>query len=327
MSYNVRQYPASPSNQTSGRDGNRISEIIIHHAASTSFDSIGQTFSNAGRGASAHYGVGRNNNVDQYVKEENTAWHCGNYPHNLRSIGIENVNSSGAPNWDIAPETFATLVELVRDIANRHGLLPLVVGKNLFGHKDVSTNPTACPFALHGRLQELANKVNNVAAGQSPTAPRKSVATVAAEVRAGAWGNGDDRKARLAAAGYSYDEVQAEVNRQLGGGSSSAPAPAGPSVADIAAQVIAGAWGNNPDRQNRLQAAGFDYGAVQAEVNRQLGIGGASAPARKSEDQVANEIIAGQGGWGNNPQRAQKLAENGYNAASVQSIVNRKLGF
>jgi len=168
--------------------------------------------------------------------------------------------------------------------------------------------------------------VNNTAAGQSPTAPRKSNETVAAEVRAGAWGNGDDRKARLAAAGYDYGTIQNIVNQQLGGSPAAAPAPARPSNSTIADQVMAGAWGNNPDRKNRLEAAGYDYAAIQAEVNAKLGIG-ASAPARKSEDQIANEIIAGQGGWGNNPQRSQKLAAAGYNAASVQSIVNRKLGF
>ena len=327
MSYAVRQYPAAAQNQMAGRDGSRIDEIIIHHAASTSFDSIGQTFSNPNRGASAHYGVGRNQNVDQYVAEANTAYHCGNWDHNKRSIGIENVNSSGAPEWNVADETFNTLVELVRDIATRHGLLPLRVGVNLFQHKDVSRNPTACAMKLGDRLQELANRVNNTAAGQSPAAPRKSNETVAAEVRAGAWGNGEDRKRNLAAAGYDYGTIQNIVNQQLGGAAAAAPAPARPSVSALADQVLAGAWGVNPDRQRRLTAAGHDYNAVQAEVNRKLGIGGASAPARKSEDQVANEIIAGTGGWGNNPQRSQKLAAAGYNAASVQSIVNRKLGF
>lgn len=334
MSYTVRQMPAyyggeDQGNYTKGRQGNRISEIVIHHAASTSFDSIQQTFRNAGRGASAHYAVGRNNNVDQMVSENDTAWHCGNWAHNLRSIGIENVNSSGAPNWEVAPETFNTLVELVHDIAVRNGLLPLRVGVNLFGHKDVSTNPTACPFALHGRLQELANRVNNYAAGQSPTAPRKSNETVAAEVLAGAWGNGDDRKARLAAAGYDFTTIQNIVNQKLGitaAPASPAPAPARPSNDAIADQVIAGAWGNNPDRANRLAAAGYDYNAIQAIVNTKLGIG-ASAPARKSNEQVANEIIAGQGGWGNNPQRRDKLQAAGYDYNAIQSIINRKLGF
>lgn len=165
MSYHVRQNPADGNNYTEGRDV-AVSEIVIHHAATTDFDGIGRTFQNPNRAASAHYGVGQNQNVDQYVQEGDTAWHAGNWPHNQKSIGIENVNATGAPNWDVAQSTFDTLVELVRDIATRHNLLPLVVGKNLFGHKDVSSLGTACPVTLEGRLQELADKVNG---GTSPT--------------------------------------------------------------------------------------------------------------------------------------------------------------
>lgn len=43
----------------------------------------------------------------------------------------------------------------------------------------------------------------------------KSVAKIAREVIAGKWGIGDARKARLAAAGYDYAAVQAEVNKLL----------------------------------------------------------------------------------------------------------------
>lgn len=167
MSYSLRQYPASSKNYDVGRGGKAINSIVIHHAATTSFDGIGATFANPNRGASAHYGVGQNNNVDQYVQEKDTAWHCGNYPRNQTSIGIENVNSTGAPTWDIANETFNTLCELVGDIASRNGLLPLVVGKNLFGHKDVSLKPTACPLHLEPRLQEIADRVN----GGTPVPP------------------------------------------------------------------------------------------------------------------------------------------------------------
>lgn len=52
------------------------------------------------------------------------------------------------------------------------------------------------------------------------TTPTKSVATVAQEVIDGKWGNGDDRKNRLTAAGYSYAAVQAKVNEILAGKSS-----------------------------------------------------------------------------------------------------------
>lgn len=44
----------------------------------------------------------------------------------------------------------------------------------------------------------------------------KSVDELAQEVIAGKWGNGDDRKNKLTAAGYSYDEVQKRVNEILG---------------------------------------------------------------------------------------------------------------
>lgn len=48
---------------------------------------------------------------------------------------------------------------------------------------------------------------------------KKDVTTVAKEVLAGSWGNGDDRKNRLTAAGYDYTAVQAEVNRLASGAS------------------------------------------------------------------------------------------------------------
>lgn len=43
-------------------------------------------------------------------------------------------------------------------------------------------------------------------------APKKTVDELAKEVLEGKWGNGDDRKNRLTAAGYDYSAVQAKVN-------------------------------------------------------------------------------------------------------------------
>lgn len=45
-----------------------------------------------------------------------------------------------------------------------------------------------------------------------PEVPKKSVQEVAEEVKAGLWGNGAERKQRLEAAGYNYNEVQDLVN-------------------------------------------------------------------------------------------------------------------
>lgn len=89
---------------------------------------------------------------------------------------------------------------------------------------------------------------------------RKTVTEVAREVINGKWGNGDDRKNRLAAAGYSYTEVQAAVNRLLARDKRK-------SVDTIAREVIAGKWGNGKERTERLEAAGYDAAQIQHRVN------------------------------------------------------------
>lgn len=50
----------------------------------------------------------------------------------------------------------------------------------------------------------------------------------------------------------------------------------------------------------------------------------APAPAKKSNEQIADEVIAGQ--WGDGDDRRNRLASAGYDYDAVQSIVNAKLG-
>lgn len=90
------------------------------------------------------------------------------------------------------------------------------------------------------------------------------------------------------------------------------------SVDEIATEVLAGKWGNNPERKQRLEAAGYDYNAVQAAVN-QRAKGGASA--KKSVAELAKEVLAGK--WGNNPTRRKALEAAGYDYNTVQAEVNR----
>ena len=107
------------------------------------------------------------------------------------------------------------------------------------------------------------NRVLRYSTVETSSDSKKSINEVAREVIAGKWGNGDDRKNRLTAAGYNYSEVQATVNRLASG----KPAK---SVTEVAREVIAGKWGNGDDRKKKLIAAGYDYIAVQKEVNRLL---------------------------------------------------------
>ena len=142
----------------------------------------------------------------------------------------------------------------------------------------------------------------------APAPAEKSNEEIANEVLVGTWGNGDDRKNRLSAAGYDYDAIQAIVNQKA--------APAKKSNEEIAKEVLAGAWGNGDDRKNRLSAAGYDYDAIQAIVNQK------AAPAKKSNEEIAKEVLAGA--WGNGDDRKNRLSAAGYDYDAIQAIVNQK---
>lgn len=93
---------------------------------------------------------------------------------------------------------------------------------------------------------------------------------------------------------------------------------------EIAKEVIAGKWGNGAERKQRLEAAGYDYAAVQKEVERLLKEKKQPAkPAKKSVDEVAREVIAGK--WGNGVTRVRLLTKAGYNYYTVQKRVNELL--
>ena len=106
---------------------------------------------------------------------------------------------------------------------------------------------------------------------ETPKPVLKSVDIIAAEVMAGKWGNGDARKQALIKAGYDYAEVQTAVNKLAKGETKPTPKPTKKSNAEIAKEVMAGLWGNGNDRKKRLQAAGYDYSTIQAEVNKLAG--------------------------------------------------------
>lgn len=90
----------------------------------------------------------------------------------------------------------------------------------------------------------------------------------------------------------------------------------GKDLETIAREVLNGKWGNGSERKQRLEAAGYDYAAVQAAVNALL------SPA-KSLTEIAQEVIAGK--WGNGSERRQRLEAAGYSPALVQEKVNALL--
>src|SRR5690625_433209 len=202
-------------------------------------------------------------------------------------------------------------------------------------HRDFKS--TACPGRhLYSQFDDINSRGRSGKPAPAPSAPsgggsssggskRKSNSTIVQEVIDGKWGTGNTRRQRLQAAGYNYNTIQRMVNERLlgsGGGRGSS----GKSVATLAQEVIDGKWGNNPQRSQRLRAAGHDANAVQREVNRRLGAGGGSRPARsgKSISQMASVVIRGDHGTGHNARRRSLGVSNSV-YQRVRAEVNRRL--
>lgn len=100
------------------------------------------------------------------------------------------------------------------------------------------------------------------------------------------------------------------------------PAPSKKTLAEVVNDVIAGKYGNQPGRQQKLEAEGWNYEEVRQAVNAKLGT--KTQPVLKSVDTIANEVIAGL--WKNQPERQKLLEAAGYNYEQVRQAVNRKLG-
>lgn len=128
------------------------------------------------------------------------------------------------------------------------------------------TGPNPHTDHVHVQFNKAAIGAETIQiANPSTTIKQLPLDQIARQVIAGSWGNGAERVQRLTNAGYTYQLVQAEVNRQL-----NVVAPVQKNVNEIATEVIQGKWGNGADRVNRLTAAGYNAQAVQAEVNRRL---------------------------------------------------------
>lgn len=183
----------------SSRNGIKIDRIVIHHNATTNKDVALATWLQSGAAqTSAHYEV-TPTEIIGCVSESDAAWHCGgtggsDVPKmanpNQRSIGIENVNSTGAPNWSVDPKTVANCAKLVKDICNRYGIP--CDRAHVLGHNEVTS--TACPGGLNvDEVVRLANGGTATAAKPAVTAKPKPASNVPAGFTAesGTFVNGD----------------------------------------------------------------------------------------------------------------------------------------
>src|SRR6188768_4251114 len=108
-------------NKTSGRSGQRPESIVIHIMEGT-LAGTDSWFKSTSSKVSAHYGIGQNGVVHQYVAEGDTAWHAGRTHNctwkgkragvnpNANTIGIEHEGQAHTPWSDTMYEISAALV-------------------------------------------------------------------------------------------------------------------------------------------------------------------------------------------------------------------------
>ena len=319
---------ADVSNYTQGRKGYKICKITPHHMAGVlTAQRCGELFQKPSRDASANYGIGNDGEIACYVDENNRAWTSSSSSNDCQAITIEVSNSSAGGNWPISDAAWNSLVNLCVDICKRHNFRLNYDGTrngSLTTH-DMFAN-TNCPGPyLKGKLNELASIVNARLDGNTSSnntsSNKKSNEEIADEVIAGKWGNGDARKTALQNAGYDYSTIQSIVNQKLTGKTSNTTSNT-KSINTIVDEVIAGKWGNGTDRKTRLENAGYNYSEIQTAVNNKLS-GKSTSSNKKSNETIANEVIAGK--WGNGTDRKNRLTAAGYDYNAIQKIVNSKL--
>lgn len=147
-------------NYTHGRSGRSIEMVALHHMAGVlSAEQCGRIFQQAGRGASANYGIGKDGEVGLYVDEYNTAWANANWDSNCKSVSIELSNSSASGNYPVSDVVLNKAIDLIADIFKRNNLGKCVKGQNLVWHSMYSN--TYCPGDyIRGKLDYIVDKVN-----------------------------------------------------------------------------------------------------------------------------------------------------------------------
>jgi len=149
------------SNFWAGRKGYKPEAIVIHIMDGT-LAGTDSWFNDPASQVSAHYGIGKNGEVHQYVKEEDTAWHAGRIDMptwkliklginpNVYTIGIEH---EGRPDdvWTDAMKQASA--SLIREICQRWQIP--VDRDHIIGHFEIYSKKPKCPATNKMIINEL----------------------------------------------------------------------------------------------------------------------------------------------------------------------------
>ena len=181
----------------------------------------------------------------------------------LQNAGYNYSEIQSIVNQKLTGKTSNTTTSNTKSIATI--VEEVIAGK--WGNGDARKSALQNAGYNYSEIQSIVNQKLTGKTSNTTTSNTKSIATIVEEVIAGKWGNGEDRKNKLTAAGYNYNEIQTAVNNKLSGKTTTSNKKSNETIAN---EVIAGKWGNGTDRKNRLAAAGYDYNAIQKIVNQRL---------------------------------------------------------
>jgi len=176
----------------SGRAGYKPEAIVIHIMAGT-LVGTDSWFNTPSSQVSAHYGIGKNGEVHQYVKDADRAWHAGRVQNptaklviarpgvnpNNYTIGIEH---EGGPTDAWTPEMKQASAALIRELCATHGIP--VDREHIFGHYEVFSGKPDCPAKNKGIIDELVTLAKGSTGGGNASLP-PAVANGIAKVEEG----------------------------------------------------------------------------------------------------------------------------------------------
>ncbi|MFW3464115.1 N-acetylmuramoyl-L-alanine amidase [Streptomyces sp. 058-1L] len=139
--------PAHTANYTvpSHPSERRIDRVVIHVAQQMFTPTIG-IFRDPAKQVSAHYVVrSGDGHVAQCVREQDIAWHAGNWDVNTRSIGIEHEGWVDRPEY-FTPVMYLRSARLTADICERHGIPK--DRAHIIGHHEVPGSDHTDPGVL-----------------------------------------------------------------------------------------------------------------------------------------------------------------------------------
>lgn len=240
----------------------------------------------------AHYYCNRNT-IARVIDTFNIGYHTGDWWSNCRSIGYEVCESMKVSDDEFLQNEDMTLMQATEDLIY-YGL-PINTSTVRLHHEFV---PTTCPhrsMELHGNSTE---SVKNYFVSRM-----RYFATLGNTV--------DEMLGQVSENPTIQETVQTETTEQKSSGKS---------VDEVAQEVLQGLWGNGQERYDNLTNAGYNAQSVQDKVNSILNGETPSSSASSDLDSVAQEVL--QGIWGNGQERYDNLTNAGYDAQAVQDRVN-----